>query len=145
MKKYYPPLKNSDLEILMQNVIYTEGYLDDPNCPYPEKVCDLMRQVVSEETNPEDMTDLDLVYESSRLFKELKDAKDSFGKDDHAEAMAYFRTSTSLLEKLVTMKERANNVKNISQFYGSVLGVMEELLEPEQITEVRNRLKEYTK
>lgn len=78
------------------------------------------------------------------LFLELRDSKENFDVQDNAERMSYFRVATSLLEKLIGMRERANNVKRVSQFYSTVLGVMEEVLEPEQITEVRNRLKEFT-
>ena len=139
----YPDLDDSELQILLQNVKHNKGYLDDPDCPYSEHVKNLLRSTVQEIEEIEDLEDLDLVHESSRLLKELKLQKDKLGEQDHTEAMAYYRTSTQLLEKLITYQERANSVKRISEFYATVMGVLEEKLEPEQITEVRNRLKDY--
>lgn len=145
-KHYFPlDLMNGDLEVLIENIRHTPGYLDSPLFPFSEKVRTFLKEraEVTVIEDLDDLEELDLVYESTRLFRELKDAKDRFGESDHTEAMAYFRTSTSLMEKLVTMRERANNIKQISTFYGLVLGAMEEMLEPGQITELRNRLKDF--
>lgn len=128
-----------DLQVLHLKVMEDPDLLDQSD--YPDFLKDLLRG--TSEVTPLELVDLDLEQESARLFKELQDAKEEFNVDDHSEKMAYFRVSTSLLDKLVSMRERARHVKEISQFYRTVLAIFEEMLEPGQITEVRNRLDEY--
>lgn len=140
----YPPLDMGNLEILLLKM--REGgaeYLLDEDCPYPSRVVDLLLERVGGDVRGDEVEDLDLEKESTRILTELKEAKGSFGEADHTEAMAYFRTSTAVLEKLIGLKERASNVRQIGVFYGIVMGVMEEFLEPAQITELRERLKGY--
>lgn len=61
------------------------------------------------------------------------------------ELMAFYKTSTSLLEKLLAMQERANNLKHVSDFYQLVLDVMEDSLTGDQRTTVMQKLKDSIK
>lgn len=84
------------------------------------------------------------LYEESRnLYINLKNAKPT--GDDPAAQMGYFRTATSLLEKLLSMSERANNLKQVSDFYALVMDIMEGVMSPTQRTEVMERLQAATK
>lgn len=142
-ERYYPAVDADAwwaLEIVIQNAAEDPDYLFSDDCPYPGWFRD--RFGTARLTEPTDEEDLDLAGESTRLFRELKDAKDGFTSNDHAEKMAYFRTSTSLLEKLVSMAERAHNVKQISRFYQEVLDIMDQVLDEDQREAVRTRLKE---
>ena len=82
-----------------------------------------------------------LEQESDLLFKGLTEA----GKNMHSKAdnekMAYFRTATSLLEKIVGIQERAANLRQIHAFHQTVMEIMESVLEPGQRTEVSARLR----
>lgn len=142
----YPRIDVDELEILLLK-IREEGarYLMDEECPYPARLVDLLLEYrgTGGEVEDEDEGDLDLVKENQRILRELKDQKDTLKDDDHSEAMAYYRTSTAVLEKLVSMQERANNVRQIGKFYGIVMETMEEFLDAAQITELRERLKEF--
>lgn len=84
---------------------------------------------------------IDVMAETESLFKELQDEKQTLTVKDNSEKMAYFRTATSLLEKLISLKERAMNVQQIGQFYTVVLSVMEAVLDKDQIHGVREKLK----
>lgn len=137
--RFFPDVDEWAVRILLENLRADPNYLDHEDCPYSDEFRTLFRGGAVEMGEIED---LDLEAESLRLFTELREAKDSMGGDDHAERMAYFRTSTSLLDKLITMRERAQNVKAISRFYRVVLDLIEEMLEPGQITRFRERLKE---
>lgn len=148
MSRFYPPLTDDSmwsLQIILENLASDPGYLGE-ECPYPEDLQDLLRNKGGRRASElsTEIEDINLEEEAHMLFLELRDSKENFDVQDNAERMSYFRVATSLLEKLIGMRERANNVKRVSQFYSTVLGVMEEVLEPEQITEVRNRLKEFT-
>jgi hypothetical protein len=72
---------------------------------------------------------------------ELKNYGKTNAKSDQTERMAYFRTATSLLERLVTARERALGIKQIRDFQDTVLNIMEEVCTPDQRTDVMDRLR----
>lgn len=80
-----------------------------------------------------------LYRETQALFRDLKNAKVSSGET--AEQMSYFRTATSLMEKMISLQERALGLKEISEFQRAVLDVMESVLDPSQRTEVMEKIK----
>tara|TARA_R110002072_G_scaffold23791_2_gene81589 strand:- start:716 stop:1177 length:462 start_codon:yes stop_codon:yes gene_type:complete len=147
---YFPILDDEalfSLELIRAKMQENPGFLHDEECPYPGWLIEMLgsetvgAEGVEEEGGDDD--EVDLVKETTRLFNDLKKAADNFQTDDHSERMSYFRVSTALLEKLVAMKERSLNVRQVSRFYSTVLELMEEVLEPGQITKIRERLKEY--
>jgi hypothetical protein len=79
-----------------------------------------------------------LFEESKTLYRNLKGAQPS--GDEPTAQMGYFRTATSLLEKLLSMSERAMNLKQVSDFYQLVMDVMESTLTGPQRTEVMEKL-----
>ncbi len=79
-----------------------------------------------------------LFEESKTLYRNLKGAQPS--GDEPTAQMGYFRTATSLLEKLLSMSERANNLKQVSDFYQLVMDIMESTLSANQRTEVMEKL-----
>lgn len=83
-----------------------------------------------------------LASESKTLYMGLKNA--GIGLEGN-ELMSYYKTSAGLLEKLLSFQERANNLKQISDFYQVVLSVMEEVLNADQRTAVMEKLKEAMK
>lgn len=139
---FYPELDPWPLQVIAQQLEENPLYLEDPECPYPEEVKSLfqIRGKVSE-----DLADIDLEHETLALYQDIKTSRDNFQDDDHAERNSYFRVATSLLEKLLNMRERANNIRQVSRFYEAVLQALERYLEPDQITEFRDTLKEMTK
>lgn len=142
--RYFPEVPEGQVQLLLQLAAQDPGYLDDEDCPYSDEMIEAIRgaRPVASEIEDVDPESVDLEAESLRLFLELREHKDNLTIDDHAEKMAYFRTSTSLLEKLVTLRERAQNVKAVSVFMSTVMNAMDEFLEPGQITKVRERLQE---
>jgi hypothetical protein len=130
-------------------------YLKSPDCPYDDALKKLiqdsiwMRLDTSEDTEggeksipiSEDEIDSTLAEDLYAVFQELKNYGKTIGKSDQAEKMAYFRTATSLLERLVTARERAMGVKQVKDFQDTVLTVMEDTLSPAQRTEVMDRLR----
>lgn len=89
-----------------------------------------------------DVEALDVPSEIEKLFRDLKETREGFATNDSSEKIAYFRIAVSLLEKLVNLNERANNVRRIGNFHNTVLAVLTEFLEPTVITKVRTRLLE---
>lgn len=110
---------------------------------------DLLKpQVVVHEAAPSAQVDgqseWEFLYaESKSLYTKLKNAGEV--NMEANEKMAFFRTATSLMEKLLSMQERANNLKQVSDFYQIVLDIMESELNGDQRTRVMQRLEEATK
>lgn len=144
MSYYYPPLTSSqegDLQMILA-AFNSDGEAYLSGAPYAEETLNLIRGggVRLDGVGEGGVVDIDA--EVQNLYKELVDTKTGLKDKDNAEKMAYFRVATSLLEKLVGLRERANNVHQIGQFYGVVLAVMEEVLDASQVTVVRNKLME---
>jgi hypothetical protein len=55
--------------------------------------------------------------------------------------MTYFRTATSLLEKIVGINERAVGLKHIHDFQQGVLAIFDDELKADQRTRVMERLR----
>ena len=141
---YFPPLTEDalwGLTVLLEQLEADPGLLDDENCPYPSDFREKLRK--NRRISATEIEEIDLETEAHELFLELRESKDHLTIDDNAERMSYFRVATSLLEKLIGLRERANHIKKVSAFYATVLSVMEEVLEPSQVTQVRDRLKDY--
>lgn len=81
----------------------------------------------------------ELYREVVELYAALKDAKPS--KVDSAELMAYFRTATGLLDKLVSHQERCLGIKQIHEFHSVMMDIMETTLNEDQRNAVMERLK----
>lgn len=80
-----------------------------------------------------------LYQETSDLYRGLKTARHSM---DGEEQMGYYRTATSLLQKLIELKERSMGLKQISEHNALILNIMESILSPTQRNEVMDQLKE---
>lgn len=79
--------------------------------------------------------------EVSGLLKHLKSLKNSL-PNDTADQLSWVKAGATLLDKLITMQERAANVKSVKAFENVVVGVLEDFLTPEQRTVFRKRLED---
>lgn len=143
----FPDL-NHELGLVLQLLEQDKGLLSDPDCPYSADTKAVLVKFGGPEAEvveaPADKW-AKLERETQRLYDELKDSKDNLSIEDHAERMSYFRTATSLLDKLVGLQERAVGLKAIGTFHQTVLDIMEDVLDPGQRTEVMERLQKVIK
>lgn len=160
---YFPPIDAKSvwgIGIVLRSLEEDPTFLDDEDCPYELATREFLltlsdKPAETAPARPEDEPDYDpfegrskwevLEQESKKLFGQLMLEGNNLDTGDKAERMSYFRTATSLLDKIVAIEERANNLKQISSFYSTVLAVMEEVLEAEQRTKVLDRLRAATK
>ena len=129
------------LRLITRGVASDPGYLKEAG--YPEDVVQMFTHPVVVdvvEIEKIKLEDMDVSAEVEALFRDLKETRDGFTAGDNSEKMAYFRVATALLEKLVSLQERANNVRQIGRFYNEVITVLSEFLTPGKIGEVRARL-----
>lgn len=143
----FPDL-NTELPLALELFRADRRDLDDDEAPYSMEtklaLLKLLAPVDEVVETPRDKWEK-LERETQRLYDELKDSKDNLSIEDHAERMSYFRTATSLLDKLVGLQERAVGLKAIGQFHQTVLDIMEDVLDPGQRTEVMERLQKVIK
>lgn len=150
---YYPPLDTAtikQLKLMQQLAAEHPSYWLD--APYPGDVQRILEDIlkpkkvvhqaapVAKEEGEEEWQFL--ARETRHLYDQLKVA--GVGLEGN-ELMAFFKTSTSLLEKLLGFQERANNLKQVSDFYHVVLDVMEHELTVDQRTAVMTKLQEHMK
>lgn len=147
---FYPPLPDRAVwavDIILQNAQEDPEYLEFS--PYTAEEIETLQKLSNGVLEAEDLEELTgedkwarLERESNTLFKALTMAGKDLQTADQAQKMAYFRTATSLLDKIVGIQERTANLKQIHKFHNTVLAVMEDTLEPGQRTAVLDRLKE---
>lgn len=81
-----------------------------------------------------------MLYEETRdLYSNLKNTE-IMEDTNTSEKMAYFRTATSLLEKLVSLQERSLGLKEVGEFQHKVMDILETVMTPAQRTQVMEKL-----
>jgi len=152
MESYYPQLPEGaaeGVELILRALSEDPEYLQDPDCPYSladieslQRIAGLDQLWMDDEDDEEDGDQwARLERDTKRIFKSLMAEQQSLGNKDNAEKMAFFRTATSLLDKLVGIQERAANLRQIHKFHDTVMTIMEDVLEAGQRTEVMDRLR----
>lgn len=153
MSDFYPPLPERAawaVDIILQNMAQDPEYL--AYSPYSREELAILERLTggAAARRAADADEIEVVgegkwarleSESNKLFKSLTEFSSKLNERDNAEQMAYFRTATSLLDKIVNIQERAANLKQISMFHDTVLRVMEDVLDAGQRTEVMTQLK----
>lgn len=139
------------LRIIQAELAQNPDFLDDPECPYSPELKQFLSLLKpkNDPKEPEKPRFLGaqgdkwsiLEAEAAKLYDDLRSFSTAIGKEDVAERMSYFRTATSLLEKIVSINERAVGLKHIHDFQQTVLQVMDDVLTPDQRTTVMQRLR----
>jgi len=145
---FYPTLREEvilTMNIVVQKMDADPSYLDHPDCPYSDTTKAFFRKKVSTEAAVIDLFegDDDLLVIDQQIQQVINDLE-AFSKTltsaDHSEKLAYFKTKTTLLEKLVGMKERVFNLKELNEFRMTILAFMDETCTKDQITDLMKRL-----
>jgi len=145
---FYPKIREDEilkLNVVVKSLEKDPTYLDHPDCPYPDTVKDFFRKQAAP-VEVEDLFGGDEEKEIliDRQVEQLINDLEAFSKQltnaDHSEKLQYFKTKTTLLEKLVTMRERVFNLKELNEFRGTILAFMDEVCTKDQVTELMKRL-----
>lgn len=141
MTKYFPPLEKgpiSTIRTIQRLMIEDPSYLD--GSPYDAEIVAWLKTSV-----PQTQVDLnapieDLETEATKLYRFLRGLQpEGLLKGDKG-ALDYARVATSLLEKLLTVVERAAKVKEVGDFQNNVIEFMQDILSPEQRTLFMDRV-----
>ena len=130
-------------------------WLDRPQCPYDEETAEVLRALWIEvrgrrekKAEPRERKPLgegaskwaELASEAEELFQELREFRDSVPIEDTKDRLAYYRTATVLLDKMVALGERSLNLRNVSEFQERVVSVFDQVMTPEQRTRATEML-----
>lgn len=121
--------------------------LDRQDCPYPPHIRTLVRRLIGEHVGPivdEPMDDDDLVQETVNLYREIQRASLNVNTSDPKDKMTIYKTSADLLTKLIALREKAVNMREMSNFQKSVIEVLESVLTPAQRSDFVEKLGKYT-
>lgn len=141
MSDYFPSLDNTTLK---QLVIVKKLHEQDPTylarSPYPAEIRMLLppTQPVKVEGEETDNGDIDLLVELKKTYTQLEKSKPEQG-DTSPAAMSYFRTKTKLLSDILEQVAKAQNSKQISDFYAAVMEALEECL-PDQVNKFKEMI-----
>jgi len=147
--QHYPVLDEKPLRQISQLYEYNPNLFNRPDCPYSDFIKQLFCGELKTndfDSHAADMSDDELTANINDLHKRLtdywEDVKDS---DKSADKNTYFRLSVTLMEKLVSLKEKMQNLRSVDQFMASVMGIMDDILNADQRTEVMTRLEKFSK
>lgn len=155
---YYPPLDAPTVKMLatvfLQMSINTpESYLKDS--PYPKEtqtiLLDLQKDLkagatqkmnvlldtdelgtMDDQVSTSALSGADMEVELSRLFRKLKQYGTTLTSDDSAEKASYFRVATSLMTKLVDLREKVVQMNRFSTFRTRVMAILGSVLTVDQ-------------
>lgn len=150
--RYYPDLSQKvlvPLRVLREHLRTDPAFLDDPTCPYDQDTKEFLKLLAPSVGTEGGSTFLGrsgskheiLEREAADLYDEIKTFGRNLKVDDVTERMSYFRTRTTLLEKLISLTERAASMKSFFRFQDAVLAIFEDLLTPDQREEALERLR----
>lgn len=134
----YPALDATALAIVAEHLEANPSYLDRPDCPYPQHVKEMLRP---NHDAGEATGELLVQNEVETLFAQLTEFGNGLEITDVAERMSWFRTRASLLDKIVTLKERASGIKQVQEFINRVIEVMDNECTPDQRTRIMENLR----
>jgi hypothetical protein len=108
--------------------------LDRDECPYSSAVRERLKALfVAGEVKNYDEDEL--VVEITALYERVRRESASMTSTDPKDQMQILKTSSDLLTKLVTLKERAMNLRDMARFQKEVIQVLEGLISPAQRAE----------
>lgn len=152
--RYYPPINENSINLILELLETDKGYLDDPSCPYSQTIKDLFYK---SPMNPDfdlnhpdvnsdqvEFSEEEIGNQIATLYRELK----KFGteaqfSENPSDKSTYFRVAVSLLERLIKLKEQSSRLAKHNDFVYAILSVMEEVLDADQIAEVQDRLERF--
>lgn len=157
MNTFYPDVDAvmlTPLRSIFDQLLNDPLWLERPDCPYDEDTKSAIQELLvtfkaASPTKPGRPTPASapptdkftmLSDELSTLFEELRDYSKNLAVDDTKDRMAYFRTATSLLDKITSLAERTHNVKAVSDFTNQVVAIFDTLLSPEDRTRAMEML-----
>ncbi len=151
----------SAIKVIEQSV-ENDKYLDPAECPYDEDIRKRLNKlslwVTSNQTAQKVVKEAEpvgrprsgpalpieeLEKEVNEIRTELSQLKLDSRDLDTADRIQIIKTRAALMEKMLAMKERTNNLKRQASFQSTVISIMEDIMEQSQREEMIKRLEPY--
>lgn len=141
------------LQTLKQQYMADPEIFDRPDCPYDIDVRKVLGEILTVEEkivekvvekrivndggerkkkapglNEEDQEKI--ATELAELLEQLKDMEEGEGEKelDQSARLAVFKLKTTIIEKIINLRERVLNIKRIAQFEAVVIGILDDLV-----------------
>lgn len=158
----YPKLNVKELSNVLNIVeaaIDDDAYLDPSNCPYDEGTINIIKKIIGETheagvdkpyakkrgrptkapTIPMD----EVEREVDEIRKELADLKVEGQAMETSDRIQIIKTRAALIERVIGMKERVGGLKQYHSFIQTVIGIMQDHIDPKERELVLQELKPY--
>lgn len=151
---FYPTNPSLALRVIADNLKADPHYLEES--PYPQEDIDFLVSSLLNRMVPASSEGSSLIFgqhrdkyetisdEAMALYNEMASfrASPEFTSATVAEKNSLLRTMTTLLDKLVSIDERARGLKYLSDFQNTLLGIIEDVMTPDQRTTIMERLRD---
>lgn len=121
--------------------------LDRDDCPYPDHIRSFLRPLLGVAgPGPGERVrydDDDLYQEIVDLYEDVKAATTAINTNDAKDKVQILKNSTDLLTRLVALREKQLNIRQMGQFQKAVVEFMEGTLTPAQRAEFIEKLGQY--
>lgn len=124
------------------------AYLNDAECPYTDDVKKQLALMIGgdplavaapiELKTPEDME-----RELVQIYSDIKRMEREIQTVDAKDKVQWAKAIVGILERLIVLRERNFNVKQLAEFQKTVIQIMDEVCEPAQRTEIATRLQRF--
>jgi hypothetical protein len=135
----YPAITDAML-VPFRAIDVQPGCLDDPACPYPPAIKAFLKRLIGDTTPIKAFDDEDLEKEINDIYRQLQDVPVT---TDTKENIAMFKVRADLLTKMVSLKERAMNARDMARFQRTVVEVLDQIITPAQRNEFLEKLTPY--
>lgn len=155
MAEFFPPIKDEQLmvvTIVLKKLESNPSYLDDPDCPYSPSVKTFFRDFKAKKlaADPEAMIAPNLFENKDetevldkqlqRIISDLDHMQNTLGAADVSDRLALLKAKTSLIEKLIGLRERVYNLRELTDFRNLIIAGLEEICTKDQITQFMKNL-----
>lgn len=147
---FYPPLEAGSVTAVraaLSQMRRHPDWLDRKECPYdvPTRLglAELLRALPASSVDPPSAEDVEedadrytaLERDATTMLRDLRTLTRDFAAGDTKERLTSFKVAAGLMEKLIDIGERANNLRDISHFQRAVVRVFDQVLTPPQRTQ----------
>lgn len=145
---YFPPLTAEHLvplRALKQLLVNSPDLLNHPNCPYDDDVREFLKLMLA----PADLAKDEIISldtpeamdaQLEHIYSNLMKFQSELNKSDSKDKLQWAKAAISIIDRVISLKERVLNLKNFSNFQKTMIGILDDVLEPHQRTEVVERL-----
>lgn len=159
MTAHYPPLPSTLTTQLEAVALFMENdpsYLLNPACPYPDKLKALLKKLIGPVLTEEDLAEGSVfkagqdggeqidsfMAEVQATINSMKTLAAEMATSDISDRMTFLKNYAPLLERFLSMKEKAAGLKQMFDFQAVVTSVMDEVLDKDGRLDFKNRLRQ---